>query len=247
VAVLGYAQLIALLPISLFGVSVAAAALPEMSRDAAGDRAAELGAQVAGGARRILFFVVPSAFAFAAFGDHIVAILFQTGRFGATDTDVVAGVLAAYAVGLPAQASVKLFASGFYAMGDTRTPVKIAALAVALSAALAFAAMQVLGAAGIALAAAAAAYVNVGLLLRGLGRRAGPLGAPDGGRALAGVLAGALAGAGAGWAAEAALAAMPRAVTGLGALAAFGVAYLVVTGVLGHPEASALRRRWRRA
>ncbi len=247
VAALGYAQLIALLPISLFGVSVAAAALPELSRDAAGERGAALGGQVAAGARRILFFVVPSAFAFAAFGDHIVAILFQTGRFDATDTEVVAGVLAAYAVGLPAQASVKLLASGFYAMGDTRTPVKIAVVAVLLSAALALAAMQVLGAAGIALGAAVAAYLNVALLVRGLRRRAGPLGTPGGTRALGAVLAGAVGGAGAGYLVEWALAGMPLAVTGLGALGAFGFGYLAVTGALGHPDVARLTRRWRGA
>jgi len=243
VAVLGYAQLIALLPISLFGVSVAAAALPELSRDAAGNRAAAAGAQVAAGARRILFFVVPSAFAFAAFGDHIVAILFQTGRFDATDTEVVAGVLAAYAIGLPAQASIKLFASGFYAAGDTRTPVTIAAVAVVLAAGLAAAAMQVLGAAGIALGTAVAAYVNVGLLANALRRRVGPTGT-DGSRHAAAMLLGALAGTGAGLAVEYAATAAPRLVTGLAALAAFGLVYLGATVAAGHPEARALARRW---
>lgn len=245
VAVLGYAQLIVLLPISLFGVSVAAAALPELSRDAAGNRAAATGAEVAAGARRILFFVVPSAFAFAVLGDHIVAILFQTGRFDATDTEVVAGVLAAYAIGLPAQASIKLFASGFYAAGDTRTPVKIAAAAVVLAAGLAAAAMQVLGPAGIALGTAVAAYANVGLLGRALRRRVGTLGT-GGPRSVAAILLGVLAATGVGLAVEYASAAAPRTVTGLAALAAFGSAYLAVTIAAGHPEARALARRWSR-
>jgi putative peptidoglycan lipid II flippase len=244
VAVLGYAQLIALLPISLFGVSVAAAALPELSRDAAGNQPATTGADVADGARRILFFVVPSAFAFAAFGDHIVGILFQTGRFDATDTELVAGVLAAYAIGLPAQASIKLFASGFYAIGDTRTPVKIAAVAVALAAGLAAAAMQVFGPAGIALGSAVGAYVNVGLLVRALRRRSGTLGADGAARRLRAILLGALAGVGAGFGAEWALAAGPRLLTGLGALAAFGLVYLAATAAVGHPEARALAGRW---
>lgn len=243
VAVLGYAQLIALLPISLFGVSVAAAALPELSRDAAGSQPAAVSTQVASAARRILFFVVPSAFAFAAFGDHIVAILFQTGRFDAADTEVVAGVLAAYAIGLPAQASVKLFASGFYAVGDTRTPVKIAAVAVVLSAALAAAAMQVFGAAGIALGAAVAAYVNVGLLLRAFRTRAAATSAAVPARRLSSILLGAIIGTAGGFAAEWALVSGPRLLTGLGVLAAFGIAYLAATVATGHPEARALTRR----
>lgn len=245
VSILVYAQLIALLPISLFGVSIAAVALPELSRDAAGSGAGTVGTEVARAGRRILFFVVPSAFAFAAFGDHIVAILFQTGRFGATDTQVVAGVLAAYAVGLPAQASVKLFASGFYAVGDTRTPVKIAAVAVALSAGLAAAAMQVLGPAGIALGAAVASYANVGMLVHALRRRTGSLASADGGRALAAVLGGALAACAAGYLVERLAGALPLAVVGLATLGAFGIAYLGTTLALRHPDATRLARRIR--
>jgi putative peptidoglycan lipid II flippase len=238
VAVLGYAQLVALLPISLFGVSVAAAALPELSRDAAAAGGSALATQIGTGARRILYFVVPSAFAFAGFGHAIIGLLFQTGRFGAADTEVAAGVLAAYAVGLPAQASVKLFASAFYALGDTRTPVRIAALSVALSAALAALAMQVLGAAGIALGAALAAWVNVTLLVRALGRRTGPI--PPATRALVAVLAGALGATAGGLLVQWRIAGL---VGGLAALAVFALAYLGVTAALGHPEAVRLTRR----
>src|SRR6185503_15409040 len=76
VATLGYAQLIAVLPVSLFGVSVAAAALPELSRDAAGQAGDVLRRRIAEGARRVVFFVVPSAVAFAALGIPIVGLLF---------------------------------------------------------------------------------------------------------------------------------------------------------------------------
>jgi len=246
VSILSYAQLIALLPISLFGVSVAAAALPELSREAAGAGSGRVGTEVARAGRRILFFVVPSAFVFAAFGDHVVGILFQTGRFGASDTVKVSAVLAAYAIGLPAQASVKLFASGFYAMGDTRTPVKIAAVAVTLSAGLAAAAMQLLGPAGIALGAAVAAYVNVGMLVHALRRRTGSLAAPEAGRTLGAVLGGVLAACAAGYAVEVWTGGLPRLVTGLATLGAFGVAYLGVTLALHHPDAGRLVARTRR-
>jgi len=243
VAVLGYAQLVALLPISLFGVSLAAAALPALSRDAATDGNTVLGNQVQIALRRITFFVVPAAYAFAAFGREVLGALFQTGRFGPTDTEVAAGVLAAYAIGLPAQASVKLLASAFYAVGDTKTPVRIAVVVVTLSAALAAAAMQVFGPAGIALGAAVAAYVNIGLLLRGLAARVGT--ASEGrARTLATVLAGALAGTGCGLLGARVTAATPLPVTATVALTAFGIAYLAVTAALGHPEARGLLRRW---
>lgn len=243
VAVLGYAQLVALLPVALFGVSIAAAALPALSRDAATNGSPALAGQVQVALRRILFFVVPSAYAFAALGPELLGALFQTGRFGATDTELAAGVLAAYAIGLPAQASVKLLASAFYAVGDTRTPVRIAVVAVTLSAALAAAAMQVLGPAGIALGAAVASYVNVGLLLRGLTTRLGPV--TDGQlRRPATVLVGALAGSGCGLLGAQVTAGAPLPITATVALAAFGIAYLTTTAAFGHPEAQDLVRRW---
>ena len=246
VAVLGNAQLVALLPISLFGVSVAAAALPELSRDATGPDADVVRTRLADATRRIVFFVVPSAFAFAALGQPIVGTLFQTGRFDAADTELVAGVLAAYAIGLLGQASVKLFSSGFYALGDTRTPVKIAILAVAVSAGTGAALMQVLGPAGIALGAALGAYVNVTLLVIRLERRLGPIVGAGDRRPLAAVLLGATLGAGAGAAVVTTLAAAPLGVGCVAGLAAFGLAYGTVTVALGHAEARRLLRAIRR-
>src|SRR5713226_1101868 len=124
----GSATAVTATPISLFGVAVTAVALPDLARDAISETANEqLRARIATGFRRIAYFVLPSAFAFAAFGPQIVGALFQTGRFDADDTMLVGGVLAAYGIGLLGQSTVKLFASGFYAMRDTRTPVIIAA------------------------------------------------------------------------------------------------------------------------
>jgi putative peptidoglycan lipid II flippase len=240
VAVLGYAQLVALLPISLFGVSVAAVALPELSRDAATTDLDVLRRRVSDSSRRITYFVVPSAYAFVVLGTPIVATLFQTGRFGAADTAVVAGVLAAYAVGLLAQASVKLFASGFYALGDTRSPVRIAIFAVALSAALEALLMQWLGPAGIALGAAVGAYVNVGLLTARLERRIGPVVTAGDRRPLVAVLLGATAAAGLAFAGVRVLQGAPIGVTCLVGLAAFTTGYGGVTFALRHPEARRL-------
>lgn len=243
VAILGYAQLIAILPISLFGVSVAAAALPELSRDAALADPAELRNRLADGARRVAFFVIPSAFAFAALGRPIVATLFQTGAFSADDTAVVTGVLAAYAVGLPAQASVKLFASGFYALGDTRTPVRCAVVGVVLGAGLAALLMRFYGPAGIALGAALASYVNVGLLVGALGRRVGALGGPAERKALLATVVAAAAGTAAGTGVQRALAGSPFWAGGGAALAAFGLVFIVIALTLQHPDARRLVRR----
>ena len=243
VAVLGYAQLLALLPVALFGVSVAAAALPELSRDAAVADAGVLQRRLTDGARRVAFFVIPSAFGLTALGGPIVATLFETGQFGPDDTALVAGVLAAYAIGLPAQASVKLFASGFYAIGDTRTPVRYAVVSVVLGAGLAALFMQRFGPAGIALGAALAAYVNVGLLTVSLGRRIGPLMGPTERRALLVTAVGALAGTASGVGVARALAAVPVWATTVTAVAGFGLVYMAVTMALRHPDAMGLLRR----
>ena len=240
VATLGYAQLVAILPVSLFGVSVAAAALPELSRDVAGSAGEALRQRLAHGARRVAFFVLPSACVLAALGAPIVATLFQTGAFRSEDTALVVGVLAAYAIGLPAQASVKLLASGFYATGDTRTPVRFGALAVVVSAGLAFILMRRLGPAGIALAASTGAYVNAGLLVHGLTRRLGSIVGPAEVRALGITVVGSLVATGLGAAIASGTAALAPWMIALIALSGFGAVYLGVTAALAHPDARRL-------
>ncbi len=238
VASLGYAQLIQVLPVSLFGVSVAAVALPDLARDAQSTAPNDqLRGRIGVGFRRIAFFIVPSAFAFVALGPAIVGALFQTGRFDADDTLLVGGVLAAYGVGLLGQATVKLFASGFYALRDTRTPVRIAVLSLAVSAVLSWLLMRRLGPAGIALGSSLGSTLNVVLHLRDLDRRIGTiLGAPDwrafGVVVFAGLAGAALAMAGAGL--SAGWRPIPH---GLAVLGIFGVTYGALTLVLRHPDA----------
>ena len=242
VSSLVYAQLIQVLPISLFGTSVAAVSLPELARDAVGTAPNDqLRARIALGFRRIVFFVLPSSFAFVALGPVLVAALFQTGRFGQSDTVTVGGVLAAYGVGLLGQATVKLFASGFYALRDTRTPVRIASLSLVLSSVLAYLLMRRYGPAGIALGSSLGAWVNVVLHVRDLNRRVGRVLAFAEWRAFAAALVGAAGAAGAAVGAASlaeGLAPVPR---GVVALAIFGVVYGALTLALKHPDAA---RTW---
>jgi putative peptidoglycan lipid II flippase len=239
VSSLGYAQLIQVLPISVFGVSVAAVSLPELSRDAIGATPNEqLRGRIAAGFRRISYFVVPSSFLFVASGPVLVAALFQTGRFDAEDSALVGGVLAAYGIGLMGQATVKLFASGFYALRDTRTPVKIAAFSVALSSLLAFFFMRRFGPAGIALGSSLGAWVNVVLHLRHLDRRIGTVMHGVDWRAFGiTLIAAGLASAAAVAATHAVpgLHAIPLAVLVVGT---FGIIYGGVTLLLRHPDAA---------
>ena len=103
--------------------------------------------------------------------DGIIAVLFERGAFGAAETAATASALAAYAIGLPAYVLIKVLGPGFFAREDTVTPVKIAALCVAINLALNLLLMGPLLHVGIALATAISAWINAGLLLFVLRRR----------------------------------------------------------------------------
>lgn len=182
VATLAYAQRLYLLPLSLFGVAIAQVALPTLAHGAAvgeggatEQQRAEIRHQLSASWRRMAFFLLPSTLALAVFGRPAVSLLFERGRFDAADTTAVTRVLAAYAVGLVAYGSVRLLATAFYVFQDTRTPVRIAVLALAANAALGVALAWLLGVPGIALATALAALLNAALLAARLRRRLGTL------------------------------------------------------------------------
>lgn len=245
---LQYAQLLQLLPISLFGTSVAAVSLPDLSRDAQGSFGLQgegpndqLRARIAVGFRRIVFFILPSSLAFVGLAPVIVRPLFQTGRFGATDTELVGGVLAAYGVGLLGQACVKLFQSGFYALRDTRTPVKIASASLALSSLLAYVLMLRFGAPGIALGSSLGATVNVVLHLRDLDTRIGAILGRREWRAFVVTLAASGVAALAGVGTARVLAGADPVISAAAALGIFGLVYFAGTLALRHPDA---RRLW---
>jgi putative peptidoglycan lipid II flippase len=185
VAALGYAQTIYLLPISLFGMSVSASELPEMSRAVGGDReiADYLRKRLVSGLRRIAFFVIPSVVAFIALGDQIAGAIYQGGRFTHADAIYVWGILAGSGVGLLASTQGRLYASAFYALKDTRTPLKFAIIRVVLTTALGYFCAILLppllginskwGVAGLTASAGVSGWIEFLLLRRALGRRIG--------------------------------------------------------------------------
>jgi putative peptidoglycan lipid II flippase len=237
-ASLGYAQLVQVLPISLFGVAVTAVALPDLARDAISDTANEqLRARIATGFRRIAFFVLPSAFAFAALGPQIVGALFQTGRFDADDTVLVGGVLAAYGIGLLGQSTVKLFASGFYAMRDTRTPVRIAIVSLVISGILSWFFMRRFGPAGIALGSSIGATLNTALHLYDLDKRIGTILQRSDWRIIGLVVVASLLAAGLAVGMGQVAAAWRPIPRGIAVLGIFGVAYGALSLAFRHPDA----------
>lgn len=235
---LGYAQLVQVLPISLFGVAVAAVSLPDLARDATTAAPNEqLRARIAVGFRRIAFFVVPSAFAFVALGPAIIGALFQTGRFDSDDTMLVGGVLAAYGIGLLGQATVKLFASGFYALRDTRTPVRIAVVSLVVSAMLSWLLMRRFGPAGIALGSSLGGTLNTVLNLRSLDRRIGTVLQRGDWRTLGLVVAAGLAAGAVAFGVDHLVVLWRPIPRGIAVLGIFGVAYGALTSAFRHPDA----------
>jgi putative peptidoglycan lipid II flippase len=140
VSALGYAQTISLLPVSLFGMSVAAAELPQMSRVVGTPEEvfANLRKRMERGLRQIAFFVIPTVVAFIAIGNALVAALYQGGHFGPGDTLYVWYILIGSTVGLLAVTLGRLYSSAFYALRDTRTPLRYAMLRVALTGVLGY-------------------------------------------------------------------------------------------------------------
>lgn len=140
VAIVATAQMLYTLPVSLFGMSVSASELPEMS-SATGTReeiAQKLQTRINSGLARISFFVVPSAVAFFALGDVVAAALFQTGKFDAQGVRFVWATLCGSSFGLLASTYARLYSSAFYALQDTKTPFKFASIRVITGASLSF-------------------------------------------------------------------------------------------------------------
>jgi putative peptidoglycan lipid II flippase len=254
VATLGYAQTLYMLPISLFGLSVAASELPELSRNR-GRVNSVLGSDVGRAMERVAYFLVPSALAYILVGDVIAAAIFETGEFGRSEVLVTWGTLAAYAVGMPASAVSRLLSSAFYAVRDTRSPARVAALRVVLSLGVGLALMFPLdrievgplrmGAAGLALGASFAAWVELILLRRTLGRAIGAHGMGDG--HLIRVFAAAALGAGVGLAVHLLVPIGNPWLSAFATLAPFGGVYLLTASALGvsQPIRDMLSRRFR--
>lgn len=128
---LGLAQVLYLLPISLFALSVAAAELPELSRQAG--KTADTERRTVRAIRRITFFVVPTQVGYLVFGFLIVGGLYRRGQFELADNWLVYFVLGAYALGIIATAWSRMLTNVFYASGDTRTPARIAVARIVAS------------------------------------------------------------------------------------------------------------------
>ena len=254
VAALTNAQSIYTLPVSLFGMAVSAAELPAMSSALGTETeiAAGLRRRLNSGLRQIAFFIVPSAMAFLALGDVVAAGLYQSGKFTAENAVYVWGIIAGSAVGLLASTLGRLYASTYYALRDTRTPLRYASVRVALTVGLGYLCALPLprwlgidphwGAAGLTASAGAAGWVEFTLLRRTLNARIGATGvaAP----LIAKLWASAAVGAAAAWGIKLAAGSPDHPVTtAMVVLVPYGVIYFGVTYLLRVEECGAMFER----
>jgi len=267
---LSYAQIIYTLPISLFGMSVAASELPEMSSSTGTQEEIheKLRKRLIAGKRNIAFYVIPCVASFLVLGRHFVAALLQTGHFGPQATLYTWYILMGSTVGLLAATWGRLYSSAFYALRDTRTPLWFALIRVTLTAVLgllfAFPLRPYLnsvllhtlhlpmpnlpdiekglGAVGLTLSAGLAGWVEFLLLRRALQARIGSTALPD--HYPSKIWAAALCASAGGWVAgryiHHGIWINLAAIVGV-----FGVIYAGITLAAGLPEARSLLRRGR--
>ncbi|TVR95383.1 MAG: murein biosynthesis integral membrane protein MurJ [Rhodospirillales bacterium] len=171
ISYLFYADRVVQLPLGVIGVAVGTALLPLLSRQL---RAGHTAAAHYNQNRALEFaclLTLPAAAALLVIAEPIVSVLFQRGAFSVVEAQATAAALMAMALGLPAFMLVKALTPGFFARGDTATPVKIAAAAMAINVVCSVILMQFLLHVGIALAMAISAWVNAGALAVVLRRR----------------------------------------------------------------------------
>jgi putative peptidoglycan lipid II flippase len=249
VAAVTSAQILYTLPVSLFGISVSAAELPAMA-----GAVEKIPERLNSGLRRIAFFVVPSAVAFMALGDVVTATLLVTGRFGYDDAVYVWAILAGSGIGLLPSTLGRLYSSSFYALRDTRTPLRYAIVHVAVATALGYLFAIPLpvaigiepswGAAGLTLAAGIGAWVEMLMLRRALNVRIGQTGLPF--NFTAKLWSAAIVAAAAAWMVKTALPATHPVIAGALILGPYGIVFFGAAFLLRIPEASTAISRMRR-
>jgi putative peptidoglycan lipid II flippase len=203
------------------------------------------------GLRQIAFFVLPSVVAFLILGDVIVAAVYQTGRFTRSDALYVWAILAGATVGLLASTLGRLYSSAYYALRDTRTPLRFAILRVVLTTILGYLCAIPLpralgieprwGVVGLTISAGIASWLEFTLLRRTLNRRIGRTGIPA--AYLARVWIAAASAAAVGWLIHHFIHVHAPVLVGIAVLVPYGTIYLAATLLLEVGEARALLGR----
>ncbi|MEX2031403.1 MAG: murein biosynthesis integral membrane protein MurJ, partial [Dehalococcoidia bacterium] len=175
ISAVNYAFLMMMLPVGVIGMAISTAVFPTLAAHAAAHETAALRTAISSTLRVILFLSIPASVGLVLLAEPAVRLLLERGAFDATATDRVVQALSIYALGIAAQAGIEILSRGFYALSDTRTPVVIAVIAMAVNIAFAALLVQPFGLGGLAGAGALSALLEFGLLVRLLDVRVGGL------------------------------------------------------------------------
>ncbi len=175
ISALYYAHILVQLPVSLFGVAVATVLFPTFSKYVVTNERDHLKETFSWGIRQILFLTIPASVGLIVLGKPIIEVLYERGEFDHSATDATYIALVFYAIGLIAYAILKLLVTLFYALHDTKTPVKVGVISMIVNIVLSLLLMGPLIHGGLALATSISAYLNMGILLYYIKNRIGSL------------------------------------------------------------------------
>ena len=173
VSFLYYADRIVELPLGIFGIAIGTAALPSFSDQVARGQYDEMKRTISFSLRLMLFITIPAMIGIIALQEPIISVLFQRGEFEARSSVLTAQALFWYAVGLWAFSTIRVVVAAFYALQDTKTPVRIAVVALVVNTVCSAALMFPMKHNGLAFATSIASAVNVLTLAYLLRKRIG--------------------------------------------------------------------------
>ena len=199
---LNYAFRFMQFPIGVFGVAIATATLPSLSRSTADPDNVEFRQTLAHSLALVFLLCIPSALGLAVLGRPIVALIFEHGKFTGFDTVQTANALAAYSLGLAGYAAVKVLSPAFYALNDARTPMLVSLGSIAVNYVMNSLLVERFGHVGLAFSTSTVALVNFLLLALLMRRRIQRLEGRRLGRTVLRISAASLLMAAAAWAAS---------------------------------------------
>ncbi len=175
ISYLYYADRLVQFPLGIFAIATATAVLPSLSRQAAQNDLSAVRDTFSYAMRMIFFITIPSMVGLIVLREPIVALLFKRGAFDAETTRLTAYALLYYSIGLWAFSAVRIVVSTFYALQDTKTPVRMAVISVGANIMLGIILMGPMGHGGLALSTSLASILNLVLLVRALRVKLGTL------------------------------------------------------------------------
>ena len=171
ISALYYANRLMQFPLGVFGIALSIAILPTLSQNVSKKQFAEMGDSFTFGIKILSFFILPSTVGLIVLSQPVIRLFYEHGVFSSQDTRLTEIALVCYTVGLFALATLRLVISTFYALKDTRTPLKIGMVVVVFNIVLDIILVRYLAHAGIALATSIAAIAHLVILSFALNRK----------------------------------------------------------------------------